>query len=159
MDSLDFSKTGILRVVRLSVKMLGGRNVGEVEAPQWSSPTADGLCESISTGLSPLDLCFFPPHIAPFSLCRPPNTFTCLKSGHFQGVADRWSYILRKGSCQVRSSWRKIQKLHQRAERLRELEKMEGGGLCILQCRVRTHGVGYREAAVGSVPSSPNLPP
>lgn len=40
----------------MSVKMLGGRNVGEAEAPQWSNPMAGGLCESNSAGLSPLDL-------------------------------------------------------------------------------------------------------
>lgn len=43
----------MLKVVRLSVKMLGGRKVGEVGAPQCSGPTSDGLNMKVTPQVSP----------------------------------------------------------------------------------------------------------
>lgn len=94
-------KRGILKVVRLSVKMLGGRKVGEVGAPHWSGPTSDGLYESNSAGLPSLDLVLLlpSPDCSTFPLSLSKHLYLPLvplvRILHFWGDADGWSYIER----------------------------------------------------------------
>ena len=100
-------KTGILRVLRLSVKNSRweeGRKSQRLQCNvRW--PVRKQLHRG--TFLAPLS-CFFPPQIALFSLCPPPDVFTWLKSGlcMAKGDADRWSFVLRIRSCGMRSSWK-----------------------------------------------------
>ena len=108
-DSIDVSgKQGSSGFSGCQLKTLGGRKVGEVKRLQCNVrwPVSKQLHRgTILASLS----CFFPPQSALFSLCLPPDVFTWLKSGlcMAKGDADRWSFVLRRRSCGMTSSWKK----------------------------------------------------
>ena len=107
--SIDVSgKQGSSGFSGCQLKTLGGRKIGEVKRLQCNvrRPVSKQLHRGIF--LAPLS-CFFPPQISLFSLCPPPDIFTWLKSGLClaKGDADRWSFVLRRRSCGMRSSWKK----------------------------------------------------